>query len=269
MPLNKTFVVTMFGEPFSWINQFIEQVQCLEPHGWNWMIFTPAKIESKGNVKIIPLTTEDFNDLCESKTGVRPNFSITSKGTPSVHITDYYVASGLIFEDYLQGVDYWGIANLDIVFGRLDHFLPDSELEKFDIWTDDPRSFNGIFSLFSNNLASRNVFRLIPDWQDKFAQPPCRRCTEGIGQHTLFGTDEFDMSKIIKGLPFGSPRYYPIHSHDRLEQHVPNPKLEIKDDGSLYELFKDINGPQWIHAYPLMGREIPYFHFPRLKKWPL
>ncbi len=92
----------------------------------------------------------------------------------------------------------------------------------------------------------------------------------GIGPHTLHGTDEYDMTEVMKDAPvrYTHPQYYPIHSHDRLEQHVPEIKLEIKEDGSLWELSQDINHPVWAHAHPLMGKEIPYFHFLRTKKWP-
>lgn len=271
--LKKTFIVCMLGEPFSWINQFVEQVQFLEKDGWEWLIFTPSKLESKGNIRFIDMDCEGFNKLCEEKTGVRPNFFITEKGVPSVHITDYYVASGLIFEDYLEGSDYWGIANLDIVFGNLSKFLPDSELEKYDVWTDDPTSFNGIFSLFKNYEYINNFFYHIPGIREKLSQSPCPKCVGTGDKHTLYGTDEYDMTNALLSHPedvrYGHPKYYPMHSHDRLEQHVPEPKLEIKEDGSLYELFKDINGPQWIHAHPFIGREIPYFHFLRTKKWPI
>lgn len=265
----------MFGEPFSWIDQFVSQVQPLEKDGWYWKIFTPHKLESKGNVEFIEMNCEQFNDLCGRNTGVRPNVFITSKGVPSIHMTDFYVASGLIFKDYLKGSDYWGIANLDIVFGNLSKFLSDEELAKYDIWTDDSKSFNGIFSLFKNTEYINNVFKGIRGWIGAFEAVACPKCMGTGDTHTLHGTDEYGMSErmadpiFFNMVKIGKPRYYPLHSHDRLEQHVPTPKLEIKEDGSLWELFKDINGPQWIHAHPLMGKEIPYFHFLRTKRWPV
>lgn len=279
--LKKTFCVCMFGEPFSWIHEFIDHVQHLEKYGWYWNIFTPhdlldtntTDMGNTGNVSIIPMNCEQFNDLVERKLGVRPNFFITEKGVPSVHITDYYVASGIIFEDYLKGSDFWGIANLDIVFGRLNHFFPDSNLNTIDIFTDDTQSFNGIFSLIRNKPYFNELFKQIPNWKEKFAQLPCKRCMGDDVPHTLFGTDEYDMSELLSQndalIRYAQPLYYPMHSHDRLEQHVPTPKLEIKEDGSLWELSKDVNGPQWIHARPFIGREIPYFHFQRSKQWPL
>jgi len=269
--MKKVFVITMFGTPFSWINEYIENVQHLEKYGWYWKIFTPNGIESKGNVEIVPMSMEDFNVLVEKKTGVRPNFFMTIKGCPSVHITDYYVASGVIFEDYLKDADFWGITNLDVVYGRLDKFVSDKLLRNCDIFTDDTnKTVNGVFSLWRNIPEINNLFRKIPNWEEKFGQAPCPVCLGFSGGHTLFGTDEYEMSLILKNEPLNviDCEYYPLHGHDRLEQHLPEPKLEIKHDGSLWELSKDVNGPEWVHARPFIGREIMYFHFPKTKKWP-
>ena len=271
--MKKTFLITMFGEPFSWINEYIENVQQLGQFGWEWKIFTPAKIASKGNVEIVEMSASQFADLTGRKLGVRPNMYITSSGVPSVHVTDFYVASGIILEDYIKDSDFWGITNLDVVYGRLDHFLPDSTLEKIDVFTDDiNRTVNGVFSLWRNTEKVNKLFMQIPQWREKFGQPPCPRCI-GVANsnHTLFGTDEYDMTRILrdeKDLRIGSTNEYPLHSHDRLEQHYPEIKLSIKQDGSLWELFRDLGAPEWEHKREFLGREIMYFHFIRTKKWP-
>ena len=43
--LNKTFVITEFGSPFSWTQKYIDNVQRLGEFGWHWKIFTPNKYE--------------------------------------------------------------------------------------------------------------------------------------------------------------------------------------------------------------------------------
>ena len=107
--LNKTFIITEFGKPFSWTQQYINNVQHLQKDGWNWKIFTPNKYEAKGNVEVINMRAEQFNNLVKRKLDVKPNLFITEQGIPSVHVTDFYIFSGVIFEDYLKGVDFWGI----------------------------------------------------------------------------------------------------------------------------------------------------------------
>ena len=269
--MKKVFVLTLFGTPYDWAQEFIDHVQHLEQYGWYWKIFTPNALESKGNVEIIPMTAEQFADLTEKKLGVRPKMFITKLGVPSVHVTDFAIFTGLIFEDYLKDADFWGMTNWDVVYGRLDHFWPDSYLEDCDIFSDDTGVINGVFCLF-RNAGSLNRLCLTGNWQDIITQEPCRKCSgEGGIQHDLYGSDEYGMTEEVKINPeirFKYPQYYPMLSHDRLEQHVPDIKLSLKTDGSLWELFKDTNSPDWIHARPFIGKEIPYFHFIRTKKWP-
>ena len=273
MILKKTFVLTMFGSPLPWVNQFIDAVQFLEPYGFYWKVFTPNDIKSKGNVEIISMTTNQFNDLVEKKLGIRPNMFMTELGVPSVHVTDFLVAWGVIMEDYLKDSDFWGACGWDSVFGRLDHYLPDSYLETCDVWTDDIETINGCFVLFRNTEKVNNLFKQIPDWKAKLAQPPCQRCLGNpeAWQHTLHGLDEYGLTEVmknVKDLRYKYPRYYPLHSHDRLEHQI-KPKLKVQEDGSLWELMADVQPPEWIHARPFIGREILFFHFMKTKKWPM
>lgn len=260
--LKKTFVLTQFGSPHAWTQQFIDHVQHLGQYGWHWLIFTPNDLVSKGNVHIVNMTLETFNKLVLENCGIDPQNKLLPNGLPEKPMSDYYVAIGQIFRDYLKDSDFWGITNWDIVYGRIDRYMPDSVLEVSDVFSDDIGAINGIFSLFRNRHDINNLFREIPDWDKKF-------CSE-----QLFGTDEYDMTEVMKKVAgqgrarYVYPQYHPYHSHDRLEQHVPEVKLQITDDGSLFELFRDVAPPAWIHARPMMGKQIAYFHFIRTKKWP-
>jgi hypothetical protein len=274
--MKKTFILTQFGTPFEWTEKFIDSVQHLEKYGWYWKVFTPNDIKSRGNVEIVPMTTNQFNSLVEKKLGVRPNMFMTELGVPSVHVTDFLVAWGVILEDYLKDSDFWGACGWDMVFGRLDHFLPDGYLEGCDIFTDDINIINGCFVLFRNKPEINNLFKKILDWEAKLAQAPCQRCLGNpeAWQHTLHGTDEYGLTEVMKDLTvlaktrYLYPKYYPLHSHDRLEHQI-KPKLKIQEDGSLWELLEDVKPPNWIHARQFFGREIMYFHFMKTKAWPI
>ncbi len=278
--MKKTFILTQFGTPHSWTQEFVDRVQFLKEFGWYFKIFTPNPLDSKGNVCVIKMTPEQFNDLVEYKLGTRPKMFTAESGLPSVHITDYCIAYGRIFEDYLKDSVFWGMCGWDIVMGRLDHFLPDKVLSEYDVWTDDLNTINGTFCLFRNREDVNNLFKKIPDWEKMFAQEPCQKCLGNpeATTHTLYGTDEFAMTEVLKEassyihpperrIRYGYPQYYPLHSHDRLE-HQLEPKLKVQEDNSLWELFADVNPPKWIHARPFFGREIPYYHFMKGKAWP-
>lgn len=257
--MKKTFILTQFGKPHEWTQEYFDNVEKLGQYGWEWLILTSNQYSKvPKNVHIIPMTIETFNRLIEEKLGVNPH-NYLENGYPHKFVSDFYVASGVIFEDYLKDSDFWGMTNWDIVYGRLDHFILDSMLEKAEIFSDDTNTtINGIFSLFKNNEKINNLFRQIPDWEVK------------LTSHVLYGTDEYDLTEVVRKnqILVGQPANYPLHSHDRLEQHVPDVKLQIQKDGSLWELFKDVNPPNWIHARHFFGREVPLFHFIRTKRWP-
>lgn len=262
--VKKCFVLLMFGEQFPWTQKFIDHVQHLKKSNWYFQIYTPHDFKSEGNVTIIPMTIEEFNSLVEEKLGINPKLYITEKGIPSFHVTDFYVMLGKIFEDFLTDFDYWGTVGMDCVIGRLDHFLQDEELSKHDIWSDDKGQFNANFALYRNHPTVNERFKKITDWERAVTQTPCPGCL-GTGSHQLRVTDEYGMTAVLLG-NWGQPKYHLIHSHDRLENHVPVPKLQITEDGSLWELLADV-APRGRNFE--IGREIAYFHFQMTKKWPL
>lgn len=267
--MKKCLVLLEFGSPLGWTQKFIDQTEHLAYTGWNFKIFTPNIYEEKGNVSVVRMDIDVFNALVEAKLGINPKMTILPSGIPNFHITDFHVMVGKIFEDYLKGYDFWGIIGNDTVVGRLDHFVPDSFLEDCDVFTDDIGQFNAHFCLFRNEEKFNTLFIKIPEWRDALMQGSCPGC-QGFGEHRLVITDEVGMTRVLNDsgwVNYKHPEYYLIHSHDRLENHQPTPKLEIKDDGSLWELLKDTavgEGRRW----PFFGREIAYFHFSQTKVWP-
>lgn len=270
--LKKVFLITEFGKPFDWTPQYLENIAKLGKYGWYWKIFTPNQYDNvPQNVEIVNMTIEQYADLVKEKLDVRPNLFITPKGIPSVHITDFYIFSGIIFEDYIKGFDFWGITNMDVVYGRLDNFVSDTLLQDCDVFTDDVETINGVFCLWRNNKMVNNLFQLIADWRGILGQKACGGCLHG-GEHKIFASDEIVMTEVMKRVKdkvrYRYPQYYPWSSHDRLEIHVPVPKLKMEEDGSLWELIYDTESRDWMHHIPCFGREILYYHFQKTKNYP-
>jgi hypothetical protein len=270
--MKKCFCIMELGSPHEWSQRFIDHLRIQEQYGWYWKIFTPNIYQAGTNVEIVPMTVEQFNDLTERKLGVRSTLTITEKGIPSFHVTDFVVMIGAIFEDYLKDFEFWGTMGIDNLVGRLDHFIPDSALEKTDIWSDEIGGINGNFCLFRNTEHINNIFKKIDGWEAAVRQPPCLGCTEN-GTHRLFGTDEYLLSNLMEDIVEKKearvtyPKHFLIHSHERLEIHRPLPKLNRFDDGTLWELIRDPSPPEWQYKHEYFGREIAYFHFSQTKRW--
>jgi hypothetical protein len=247
--LKKVLILKQFGRPFGWEEQLFDNFQHLKEYGWDLFVFTSNEMKSRGNVKIIPMTLEEFDKLIIEKTGIDPhNYIDPQTGNPHKVPSDYYPAEGLIFEDYIKGYDFWGHINWDVTFGRLDHWIPDSFLEEIDIFGNDPDAINGVFTVYRNNKFINNLFREHPQWQEVFAT------------HYLYNFDEIHFSETVrKARDGGRVRFKSAWwmSNDRQPQHTPIPQIETDKDHTLYEL-KD-------------GKrvEIMLFHWNRVKQWPL
>lgn len=254
--LKKVFLQTQFGAPHAWSARYFDNFQMLAPYDWHLKVFTPNAWTSDGNIEIIPMTLAEFDDRIEKTCGVHPR-NFIENGAPHKLVSDYYPAYGHILQEFIQGYTYWGHTNWDMVYGRLDHFIPDSVLADSDIWSDDVDAINGIFCLYRNTERVNNLFRQVPEWERMFVtHEPC-------------AFDELHMTlavrKMKNEIKFRHPQYFPNHSYDRLPQHKPTPNLYFEPDGALIERYEEPLAAPKKHY----GREIMAFHFSSTKKWPL
>ena len=98
--LTKVFLSPLFSFPIPWMKQYYQNFNSL-PAGWEHIIFTDMDLESSENIAVVKMNVEQFTDLVEKKTGVRPYVPV-----PSPKFGDMRPAFGLIFEDYLKGADF-------------------------------------------------------------------------------------------------------------------------------------------------------------------
>ncbi len=265
--LTKTFLLPQFGPPFPWTEEYLTHIGSLAPYGWHWKILTPHGYQSKSsNVEIVPMTFAEFDARVFKTTGVFSGNFLDPDGLPVKLLSDYYPAFGELFADLLTDCDYWSITNWDVLYGRLDHFLPDEELSKYDLWSDDNHHVNSLFCFYKNDPRINALYRRVKDWQEMFE----------VHGHPIVGFDEIYFDALIRQLAdageirFGHPPYFALHSYDRLVQHQPTPNLAMAPDGALIECFED-SFPPLAHYAPwrgCFGREVMYFHFLKSKQWP-
>jgi hypothetical protein len=244
--LKKVFFNPLFGDKFpqEWMDGFVENVQRLKDYGWYWKIFTPHDLKSKGNVEFIKMDIDEFNDRIEKATGINPHNYIDGPG-PHKLVSEYYPANGLIFADHAMGFDFWGHCNWDMVYGRLEKYLPDHFFDDCDIFGNDPNAINGIFSLYRNIPKVNHLFEKHPHWRDVFAN---------IDRQYTFDEQMFTVT-VREAQEEGYLRFKHawMLQYDRQVNHKPKPDLTIKPTGALV----DKN-----------GEEMMLFHFSFTKKWP-
>jgi len=227
--LRKLFIRTWFGPLPTWTSEWIENTQSLKKYGFDFLLINDYTF---------------FAERCKRTLGIHIAPIEQIAGTRKAG--DFDPAYGEIFAEELRGYDFWGHCALDMVFGRLDRFIPDQFLKHCDIFANDPGAICGPFSLYRNRAFINNLFRRVDDWEKL------------LSSQTMYGFDEIQFNAVVReaaedNLVRFETRFW--QAHDTQAGHTPTPNMRLLADGSL------IDGAT--------GHETMMFHFHRYRKWPI
>lgn len=113
----------------------------------DFYLVTDQKVEASSNVHIVPMSFEE----CRNRFQKCFDFPITLQY--SYKLCDFKPVFALAFPEIVEGYDFWGHMDLDLILGDIRAFLTDDMLEKYD------RVFEvGILSLYRNNEEMNHFF---------------------------------------------------------------------------------------------------------------
>lgn len=120
------FIVCWFGKLPVYFDVWMET--CEYNPSFDYLVFTDAKEPSFHplNVNFINMTLPEFVEKAQIAIGS----SISIKRP--YRICDFRPMFGKIFETELQGYDFWGFCDVDVVFGNLKKFITDEILNSYD-----------------------------------------------------------------------------------------------------------------------------------------
>lgn len=110
--------------------------------------------ELPGNVKMVHMEWKEnvqrIRNVCGSDIVLHEPYKLC----------DYRPAYGEIYSDYIEGYDFWGHCDLDLIFGDIRAFLPEYVLENYDrIFT------RGHFELYRNQKDINALYKKTVDYQ--------------------------------------------------------------------------------------------------------
>ncbi|WP_099467026.1 DUF6625 family protein [Konateibacter massiliensis] len=153
--MRTVLIIPYFGEFPSYFQIFLNS--CKNNKDFNWIIYTDNNkiYDYPENVLVKKIS---FNEMKE-KILKKFDFYFEIK---SVHkLCDLKPAYGYIFEDDIQCYDFWGFCDLDVVWGKLNNFITEEILKKYDkIYT------VGHLTLFRNNY--ENNRRFMSKYKDEY-----------------------------------------------------------------------------------------------------
>ena len=147
------FVVPYVGSWPLWFPAYLQS--CRYNPSIRWIFYTDCEIPTTvpANVQFVNGSLRDFERLFERKTGRGVSLEMPYK------MCDYKPAFGLIFEDYLHGVDFWGHCDVDVVWGNIRKFLATDEiLSSYDVVSPRRRRIAGTCTLYRNTDEVNRLF---------------------------------------------------------------------------------------------------------------
>jgi FkbM family methyltransferase len=174
-------ISTYFGKWPIWFPAFL--LSCAKNSTIDWIFFTDCEIPKKNypNIKFLNMELNQLNDLASKKLG----FQI-QKGAYSQ--VDLQPAYGMIFDEYIEGYDFWGHCDIDVVWGDIRSFISEVIINNNDIVSCFKGFTAGHFTLWRNTYEVNTFFTTVQGYRDIFM------CSD---YHNF---DEFVISTYLKDL---------------------------------------------------------------------
>ncbi len=165
-------------------------------------------------------------------------------------LCDLKPALGCIHRDIIATYDYFGLGDIDVIYGNLRRFITSEMLSKHLIATH-PDRVSGHFCLLKNTDEMRNMFRKIPNWKKLLENPEHR------------GVDESQFTKLFirhrkhpEWLKRFSPRYRACVFKEQYSTVMSHKHPWIDGTMQYPEIWEWNRG-----ALLAGGREMMYLHF--------
>lgn len=166
-------LVPYFGKWPVWFDFFL--LTCNKNPDIDWVFFTDCEIPEKHpvNVKFISISFADYSALVSVRLGI--DFEPDSP----YKICDIKPALGHIHEDVVRGYDFWGVTDIDLVYGDLRKYFTKERLRSKDLYATHSRRISGHFFLVRNNEKMRFAYKKIKNWRIKFSDKKHYALDEG------------------------------------------------------------------------------------------
>lgn len=190
-------LINVFFGNFPWyFNLFLKS--CSTNPTVNFFVFTDQQKPKNSpiNVRFIPFSLEKFNDLASEKLNLKIKIKYAYK------LCDFKPAYGIILSDYLKDYEYWGITDIDIIFGRIREFITDEMLTDYEVISVRNDYPTGSFMIFKNNKKINWLFKKSKDYQKVFTSDRhfCFDECNFVHQYLEDGGDIFEIETEIESM---------------------------------------------------------------------
>jgi len=172
-------IIPYFGKWPEWIELYF--YSCSKNECIDWYFFTDCE-GIKTQYPNVHFENMFFSDYCKI---VSERLKIEFKPTSPYKLCDLKPFYGYIHQDILKTYDFWGFADVDVVWGNIKDFYTDKLLDKYDVFSTHNDRLSGHFCILRNDLRYTNLCFKIKDWQTK------------LESEQNFALDEGEFSRLI------------------------------------------------------------------------
>lgn len=150
------------------------------------------------NVKFIHKPLQEIIEISTKKMGFKVNISRVYK------LCDLKPAYGFIFPEIIKGYDFWGHADIDLIYGNIRDFVTDEVLASNDVISSRHDYVTGTFCLFRNNKDINRLFmkskdyRLVLTSSENFCFDECNYLFDELSN----GNSIFDYPERIQSMTY-------------------------------------------------------------------
>jgi hypothetical protein len=141
-----------------------------------WISFSP-------NIKFVKMMFSEYIDRISNSIG----FTVSNQN--SVSSCQFRPALGLSFPDIVEGYDFWGYGDNDVLLGHITDFINDEKLAKYDALF-----CFGHFRLFKNSIDNNRIFLNSKPLSEKERYSSTKSVFQG---NCIFCFDEGPISRLF------------------------------------------------------------------------
>lgn len=177
-------IIPYFGKWPLWFDAYLKSVE--KNASINWLCPTDCEIPEKypDNIKFLPITLSELN--------VKVNRVVDAKVPLNPRkFCDLKPAYGEIFSEEVAKYDFWGICDMDIIWGDIRKFMTDELLSNYDIISSRKEAISGHFNLFKNITQINSLYKSLPNYKQLFEVPEFKWTDEVVLTEYIKNSKEF------------------------------------------------------------------------------
>lgn len=166
-------IIPYFGKWPLWFEAFLVSVAANPTIKWLCPTDCPIPQQYPENMQFLPTTLGQLNIHVNKVVGAKVPLNPRK-------FCDLKPAYGEIFAAQVLDYDFWGICDMDIVWGDIRKFVTPQILSTYSIISSRKENISGHFTLFRNNPTINRLYKQLPNYKNLFEVPEFRWTDEVV-----------------------------------------------------------------------------------------